>query len=304
MPEMLESRRLFSGLPVVAPPVSFVAQPLSSTIIKLAWVDQSVNETGFVIGRGTNGLTFDTIITTGPDVTSWLDTNLDPNTHYFYRILADTESSGFSNAVFANGTTLTTDVDTFAQLIDNTGNVVADDPALQDDSVQLQVRGTSADDTIIVGLRSDKIEVNVNGAVLSFTASKINKITIQGLAGNDRIKINPGVSDRHSSIVNIFGGDGNDVITGGSGDDRIDGGAGNDGIAAGAGDDTVIGGLGNDVLYGQGGNDLLDGGAGNDKLLGGDGDDVLIAGKGRNRLFGQSGIDTLKGTVGIDELVQ
>ena len=77
-------------------------------------------------------------------------------------------------------------------------------------------------------------------------------------------------------MVNLRGGNGNEVVAGFGGNDLIDGGAGNDVITGGDGADRLYGGLGNDTLHGDAGDDLLDGGAGNDTLTGGSGIDTCV----------------------------
>ena len=73
-----------------------------------------------------------------------------------------------------------------------------------------------------------------------------------------------------TTIENVYGGDGGDLIAGNDADNVISGMRGADTLAGGLGDDTLIGGAGNDVL---------DGGAGLDTLIGGDGvDTALFAG--------------------------
>ncbi len=92
-------------------------------------------------------------------------------------------------------------------------------------------------------------------------------------------------------MVNLRGGDGDEVFAGFGGNDLIDGGAGNDELTGGEGADRLYGGLGNDTLEGDAGDDRLDGGAGNDTLIGGSGIDSYRFGLGM-------GQDTVIDTVG------
>lgn len=78
--------------------------------------------------------------------------------------------------------------------------------------------------------------------------------------------------------VQIFGGDGNDIIGGGSGNDTLNGGAGNDQVNGNGGDDVLTGFTGNDTVKGGAGNDTIfesDGYA--DSLDGGTGTDSATA---------------------------
>lgn len=86
-------------------------------------------------------------------------------------------------------------------------------------------------------------------------------------------------SDRDDDI---FGNDGNDILTAGIGNDHLEGREGNDDIEGDEGDDELHAGIGNDHL---------DGGDGNDTLFGDDGDDVLRAGFGNDILTGGAGFD-------------
>jgi Ca2+-binding RTX toxin-like protein len=70
------------------------------------------------------------------------------------------------------------------------------------------------------------------------------------------------VLPRDGMGVDIYAGDGNDIVIAGAGHDHIYGGVG---------DDRLEGGSGNDTLYGEAGNDILEGGAGADALFGGNG---------------------------------
>ncbi|RYY56140.1 MAG: T9SS type A sorting domain-containing protein [Chitinophagaceae bacterium] len=80
-----------------AAPSAFTATTVSAKQVNLAWTDNATDETGYQILRSTNIATGYTIIAlTGPNVTTWLDSNsLAANTRYFYRL----------NAVYKFGTT-------------------------------------------------------------------------------------------------------------------------------------------------------------------------------------------------------
>jgi Ca2+-binding RTX toxin-like protein len=62
---------------------------------------------------------------------------------------------------------------------------------------------------------------------------------------------------------NLYGENGNDIITGGPDGDWIDGGPGDDTLSGEAGDDRMVGGDGNDTLSGGDGNDALCDSSGN-----------------------------------------
>jgi Ca2+-binding RTX toxin-like protein len=150
----------------------------------------------------------------------------------------------------------------------------------------LTALGDSLDNTVTVSRdAAGRILVN-NGAVpvVGGAPTVANTATIQvfGQGGNDTITLDE--SNGALPAAQLFGGDGNDVLTGGSGNDLL------------------FGQAGNDTLLGKGGNDMLFGGAGNDVLIGGDGDDQLFGGAGNDRMIWNPGDDNdlFEGGDGID----
>ena len=101
----------------------------------------------------------------------------------------------------------------------------------------------------------------------------------------------------NTSLVQVFGQDGQDVITlsetnGALPAAHLFGGAGNDTLTGGSGGDQLFGQSGNDTLLGKGGSDLLFGAADNDTLTGGDGDDQAFGQGGNDRMIWNPGDDT------------
>lgn len=124
----------------------------------------------------------------------------------------------------------------------------------------LTVDGTAGADRIYITLAKDtsKMAVKVNRATTLFALASITEIKVNGLDGDDDIRIK-----QHRGRIDIAteldGGEGNDGIRGGDGDDLISGGAGNDKLFGGRGHDTLLGGDGRDKLRGGAGADVLDG---------------------------------------------
>ena len=79
-------------------PTNLAANATSSSEIALTWQDNSSDETGFKIERGSAGspASFSEIATVGTDATSFNDTGLNSNTTYTYRVRAY-NSNGDSN---------------------------------------------------------------------------------------------------------------------------------------------------------------------------------------------------------------
>ncbi|CDZ56241.1 T1SS-143 repeat domain-containing protein [Neorhizobium galegae] len=92
----------------------------------------------------------------------------------------------------------------------------------------------------------------------------VNGQTVAGDTATDLAAVGDKVLgiDRMNGIVNVTGGDGNDVLVGSSQANTIRGGAGNDTIIGNGGDDTLEGDVGNDLfIYKVGdGNDRINGG--------------------------------------------
>jgi len=115
------------------------------------------------------------------------------------------------------------------------------------------------------------------------TVANTDLIQLFGQAGNDTITIDE--ANGPMPAAQLFGGDGNDILTGGSGNDLLFGQAGND---------TLLGKNGNDQLFGGDGNDTLTGGAGDDQVFGQAGNDRMIwnPGDGTDLFEGGDGTDT------------
>jgi len=89
--------------PELTPPIApsdLQALALSATSVRLTWMDNAYNESGFKIERKTGAAgTWAEVGTTGEDATSYTDSGLAELTTYFYRVRAYNEAgdSGYSN---------------------------------------------------------------------------------------------------------------------------------------------------------------------------------------------------------------
>jgi hypothetical protein len=101
-----------------------------------------------------------------------------------------------------------------------------------------------------------------------FTGAFNGKLIVYGQGSSDLI-----FADVMTQPVQLFGGDGDDVLVGGRGADYLDGGDGKDILFGGTlesdGDDTIYGGSGDDFIVGSYGADWLYGGAGQDLIVAG-----------------------------------
>jgi Ca2+-binding RTX toxin-like protein len=157
----------------------------------------------------------------------------------------------------------------------------------------LTVIGDAHDNTIVVS-RNPAGSILVDGGAVAVrggkaTVANTGLIQVFGLDGNDNLALDEakGTLPR----ANLFGGDGDDVLTGGSaadqlfgqtGNDTLLGKGGNDLLGGGEGDDTLIGGTGTDQVFDQSGNDQMvwNPGDGTDLNEGGDGTDTVIVNGG------------------------
>jgi len=155
------------------------------------------------------------------------------------------------------------------------------------------INGTAGNDSIRIQKAGNdskgkpqpsKVLMSIGTRQFTFGPSNMRRFIVRGFAGDDNIRVDPGLTAafRPRTII-LRGGDGNDTITGSDRGDRIFGEAG---------DDNLIGGTGDDELQGGAGNDKLDGGVGKDSLFGDDGNDTLTGGAGDDILFGGIGDDT------------
>jgi predicted phage tail protein len=76
-------------------PTSLVATAQSVNQVRLTWTDNATDETQFKIERSTDGKTFYALAAAGANATLYVNGNLQPGHHYYYRIYA-INSSGKS----------------------------------------------------------------------------------------------------------------------------------------------------------------------------------------------------------------
>jgi Ca2+-binding RTX toxin-like protein len=140
----------------------------------------------------------------------------------------------------------------------------------------VSVFGDNADNAITVS-RNAAGAILVNGGAISVTGgtptvANTTLISVFGLGGADVIAL----SETNGALprAQLFGGEGNDVLTGGSGADLIFGQGGNDTMLGKGGLDQLFGGTDNDVITGGDGDDQAFGQGGNDRMIWNPGDDT------------------------------
>jgi hypothetical protein len=92
-----------------AAPTALSASTVSSSQINLSWADNSLNETGFTIARGTvSGGPYTDVATLGANVTGYSNTGLAAATTYYYVVRASNTGGTSANSAQAAATTLPT----------------------------------------------------------------------------------------------------------------------------------------------------------------------------------------------------
>ncbi len=91
-------------------PSNLTSLALSSTQIKLNWLDNSADELGFKIQRSQDGINFVEVASTGANVVNYTNTNLSASTSYYYRVIAYNGAGDSSPSNISNTTTQTPDL--------------------------------------------------------------------------------------------------------------------------------------------------------------------------------------------------
>ena len=198
----------------------------------------------------------------------------------------------------------------------------------------LTVNGTAGADHISITRDGTNLTIHQNGVNSTTPAAAVQKIVINGLAGNDELRLALGLDHGVRVPATLNGGDGNDKLFGGERNDVLNGGGGNDVLTGGPGADVFNGGLGvdtadyhdararlnvsldninNDGAIGDathpaehdnvhGDVENIIGGFNADRLVGNDARNRLVGGPGNDTLIGNGGNDTLDGGPGSDSL--
>ena len=197
-----------------------------------------------------------------------------------------------------------------------------------DDDKTLQVRGTSADDTVVLEVVANELQLTRNAETFTYSLDEVERahiflgdgdntatlsvpflVVITGGSGEDmfdgRATTGPMFAHGRAGSDTALGGSAGDEIDAGGGDNVVDGGAGRDFIRTlEGGNNSVTGGDGNDRVDCLGdGDDTIMGGDGDDDIRGGDGDNVIHGGEGNDRIKPGAGNDTIHGDSGDDRIL-
>jgi Ca2+-binding RTX toxin-like protein len=146
------------------------------------------------------------------------------------------------------------------------------------DETQINARNTT-DDMTVQNLAGGRVKFDrVAPGAFSVDMGTVERLTINSLAGDDKLVTNADVT----LPITVDAGSGNDDITTGAGADLVQGGEGVD---------TLNGADGGDRILGNPGNDVMNGGAGDDTLVWNNGD-------GTDDMNGDDGLDRIEDNLG------
>ena len=109
-----------SGIQALYPPTAVPNAPSSltaapatsapSSTITISWTDNATNETGYLVQRSADGVTFTQVAQLGANVQTYSNSGLSANTIYYFRVQAinGTAVSGYSNTASAQTSASTT----------------------------------------------------------------------------------------------------------------------------------------------------------------------------------------------------
>jgi Ca2+-binding RTX toxin-like protein len=124
----------------------------------------------------------------------------------------------------------------------------------QVDSVS--VDATGGDDFVSVSSVGSQVVVSGLSAQVTIDHAEAgDKLVINGLGGADFFDASSLEAGKVS--LQLFAGDGDDIVIGSAGNDAIDGGDGDDVLFGGDGNDTISGGAGDDLVFDESGNNTF-----------------------------------------------
>lgn len=88
-----------------AAPTKLAATVASSSAINLSWTDGSSNETGFMVERSTDNVTFAAVASVSANNTTFADSGLSSSTTYYYRVHAFNSAGDSPNTTVVSATT-------------------------------------------------------------------------------------------------------------------------------------------------------------------------------------------------------
>ena len=186
--------------------------------------------------------------------------------------VADVNGDGRPDLVVANSNNSTVSV------LLNTGGATPLLSFVTSNGVLTATANGNNPDDVEVSRAGGLLTISDSGVSQTFPTAGLTQINIDTGAGNDVVRIDPGVG----LPVSVNGGAGRDTLETFDDHATLAGGRGYDGLATHGSGDLLVGGRGNDTLAGgTSTTDTLRGGAGDDSLTGGG---LLLGGVGNDTL--------------------
>jgi hypothetical protein len=201
-----------TGVPTA--PTGLVASVAGATSVALSWTDNSSNESGFAIERGTDGTTFAEIATVGSNVTSYTSEGLSTGTTYYFRVrafnTAGNTHSAYSNVAAATPLQLGTGTGLKGDYFDN-----ADLTSLKLTRTDATVNFNWGNGSPDASIGTDSFSVRWTGTIQPLFSEPYtietfsddgDRVWINGLLVIDDWKIQRGGSGTHAATVLLTAG--------------------------------------------------------------------------------------------------
>jgi titin len=179
-----------------AAPTALSFSGISASVVTVNWTDNAANENGVRVYRSTDGVNFSKVADLVACSTSFTDTGLNASTTYYYKVSA---WNAAGETASSSSSTLTSPTIVLPVSITSKWMTSFN---------ELDITGTTGNDSILVTQAGDVLTVTANGQVSTYTASTFGNLMIRGVGGNDQITVDSSVN----IITLIYGGDGNSVI--------------------------------------------------------------------------------------------
>ncbi|MBT7310526.1 tandem-95 repeat protein, partial [bacterium] len=148
-------------------PTNLNLAPVSNSQINLGWTDNSDDEDGFRIYRGTSAGDMPLLAEVTTDVVAYSDTGLSPHTQYFYKVSSFNvygESESGTNSESTLNSDPTINLDGLSVVFDEDGSTIVDLAAYINDD--------DGDALILTATNSTNIFAAVDGFNVTFTATE------------------------------------------------------------------------------------------------------------------------------------
>ena len=185
---------------IPAAPSGLTATVVSSSKITLAWIDNSNNETGFIISRKTgSGGTYADIHTTSANIITWSDTTVVDGTQYYYKVRATNSAGDSPNSNEVNGTTpLATPTSLTATVVSTTQvNLNWTDNSQTETAYLIERKATSSGNYSQIGSVGMNVQSYtdtysfVSGTIYYYRVRATNGTIYSGYSNERNVKPNP-----------------------------------------------------------------------------------------------------------------